>query len=81
MDSPDSIASTARTDPVSSHIGLLVVHGIGAQKRGESLAKLAQALERADKQATRGQTGDAVVLRMGEKSVHLYEVYWADILK
>jgi hypothetical protein len=66
---------------VSSHIGLLVVHGIGAQKRGESLAKLAQALERADKQATRGQTGDAVVLRMGEKSVHLYEVYWADILK
>lgn len=75
-------------------IALLVVHGIGSQKRGETLTQCAAGLRMAYPNATllnRAGAGidlgdithrglDQVTLRQGPWQVNLYEVYWADIL-
>ena len=60
-------------------VGVLVVHGIGAQKRGETLAKLWNGLRRVYAGLPETPTeGQAVTL--GDRSVRFYEVYWADLL-
>jgi hypothetical protein len=61
-------------------VGVLVVHGIGAQEPGETLAKLENGLRRvlAEMPATLRQ-GEPVTLC--GRSVRFYEVYWADLLK
>ncbi len=75
-------------------IALLVVHGIGSQRRGETLAACTVALQRAYPTATlldrnnerittreiSTQELDEAILRQSFWQVHLYEVYWAHIL-
>ena len=79
---------------MSQPIALLVVHGIGSQKPGESLGSCVRELHQAYPQATlTDRDGDPMtagelvkrglpeaVLRLGSWKVHLYEVYWADRL-
>ena len=60
-------------------IAILVVHGIGAQRRGETAGKLLAGLGRVERGlAAKGQDG---VLTVGGQAVRLYEVYWADLLQ
>lgn len=56
---------------------ILVVHGIGAQKPGDTVEKLARGLRLVDAGFTPGPDGTATV---GGHPVRLYEVYWADLL-
>jgi len=63
------------------HTALLVVHGIGAQERGETLAKLTSGLRRVDRDSVPDDIHDGVVATIGGESVRLYGVYWADLLK
>lgn len=79
---------------VTNSIALLVVHGIGSQRRGETLAACTAALQRAYPAAAlsdrngQGLTTqeistlelDEAILRQGSWQVHLYEVYWAGFL-
>ena len=61
-------------------VGVLVVHGIGAQEPGETLAKLESGLRRVLPEMPETlEEGEAVTL--GGRSVRFYEVYWADLLK
>jgi hypothetical protein len=55
-------------------IGVLVVHGIGAQKPGEAVGKLIAGLSRIDPDFASGTP------TLGGRLVRLYEVYWADLL-
>lgn len=60
-------------------VGVLVVHGIGAQKPGQTLAKLKGGLQRVLPELPDNlNEGEAVIL--GGRSVKFYEVYWADLL-
>ena len=59
-------------------IGVLVVHGIGAQKPGEAVGKLIAGLSRVERGF--GANGHDGVLTLGGQPVRLYEVYWADLL-
>jgi len=59
-------------------IGVLVVHGIGAQKPGEAVGKLIAGLSRVERDF--GANGHDGVLTLGGQPVRLYEVYWADLL-
>jgi hypothetical protein len=60
-------------------VGVLVVHGIGAQQPGETLAKLWNGLRRVfPEMPEKPATGEPVAL--GGRSVRFYEVYWADLL-
>lgn len=69
---------SGRADPVA----LLVVHGIGSQQRGQTLAGLLGGLKLAYGAAlTIRQDGeDHAVLEGIGRPVHLLEVYWADLL-
>ena len=58
-------------------VGLLVVHGVGRQKEGESSAKLIEGLSRMDGVEI-GTSED--VLRIDGTDVRVFEVYWADLL-
>ena len=61
---------------------LLVVHGIGSQRPGESLGNCEKGLLLALPEAwVKDRAADRVVLRFGEQEVVLYEVYWADLLE
>jgi len=63
-----------------AHIALLVVHGIGAQERGDTLAKLAKGL-RHPPNSVPDTIRDGMAATIGGQEVRLYEVYWADRLK
>lgn len=79
---------------MANAIALLVVHGIGSQRQGETLAACAAALQRAYPAAElRDRNGasitpknicslalDEAILDQGSWQVHLYEVYWAHSL-
>lgn len=79
---------------MTNSIALLVVHGIGSQRRGVTLAACTAALQRAYPTATllNGNNEriptreistrelDEAILRQSFWQVHLYEVYWAHIL-
>jgi hypothetical protein len=58
---------------VSEPIAVLVVHGIGAQRPGETVGKLVAGLQRIDPEFDRTFALDGQPLRF-------YEVYWADLL-
>lgn len=61
-------------------VGVLIVHGIGAQKPGETLAKLGHGLRRVSPELPETLVeGQPVTL--GERSLRFYEVYWADLLE
>ncbi|MEZ4702565.1 MAG: hypothetical protein R2834_19685 [Rhodothermales bacterium] len=70
-------------EPVSEtspSVGLLIVHGIGEQKAGETRDKLVHGLSRAYGDRLRVAESDPVDLELDGKTVRLYEVYWADLL-
>ena len=60
---------------------LLVVHGIGAQERGDTLHKLTRGLQLVDPAFDPQPVGDCIEGTLGGCPVRLYEVYWADLLK
>jgi hypothetical protein len=60
-------------------VGVLVVHGIGAQQPGETLAKLWNGLRRVFPEMPEKPAADRPVA-LGGRSVRFYEVYWADLL-
>lgn len=60
-------------------VGVLVVHGIGAQERGETLAKLWNGLRRVFPQMPQ-KPAEGEPVALGARSVRFYEVYWADLL-
>jgi hypothetical protein len=62
---------------MSAPVGILVVHGIGAQHPGESARKLLAGLARVDRSID--ASSDGVVTVCGQ-AVRIYEVYWADLL-
>ena len=65
-------------------IGLLVVHGIGSQQRGRSLAGLLVGLRLAYGEAitvTQVAEDQARVEGIGAAPVHAVEVWWADLLE
>ncbi|MDJ0983836.1 MAG: hypothetical protein QNI94_19585, partial [Kiloniellales bacterium] len=62
-------------------IGVLVVHGIGDQERGETLDKLLHGLGRVEGFSLPESANDVVRATVGGQSVRFYEVYWADLLK
>lgn len=64
-------------------VGLLIVHGIGEQKIGETADKLVDGLSLvygSRLRVTRDASGVPTQVSLGERTVRLYEVYWADIL-
>jgi len=64
-------------------IGLLIVHGIGEQRRGETTAKLITGLKAAyGGAADVGLDGDGYpnAVTANGQTVRLYEVHWADVL-
>ncbi|MBI3819109.1 MAG: hypothetical protein HY286_10495 [Planctomycetes bacterium] len=64
------------SDPAAP-TAILIVHGIGAQSRGETLVKLVAGLRRVDPEfAKNGYEG---TLMFCGRPVRLYEVYWADL--
>ena len=65
---------------MAGHTALLVVHGIGAQKPGDTVDKLARGLRLLDPAFVPQDTRDGVIATLGGQSVRLYEVYWADLL-
>ncbi len=61
-------------------VGILVVHGIGAQNRGEMLEKVTNGIRRIFPDLPAGlKEGERV--HLGDRAVRFYEVYWADLLK
>jgi hypothetical protein len=62
------------------HTALLVVHGIGAQKRGDTIEKLARGLRLVDPGFAPLVDGTTISATVGGRPVRLYEVYWADLL-
>ncbi len=71
-------AAGISSDPVA----LLVVHGIGSQERGETLRELLGGLRLAfgDQLIVRQETEDHAVLDGIGRPVHVFEVFWADLL-
>jgi len=64
-------------------IGLLIVHGIGEQRRGQTTEKLLVGLKAAYGEALgvqRDVDNHAVAVTVNGQAVRLYEVYWADVL-
>lgn len=62
------------------HTALLVVHGIGAQKPGDTIEKLARGLRLVDPGFTPRADATGISATVGGQPVRLYEVYWADLL-
>jgi hypothetical protein len=63
------------------HTALLVVHGIGAQKEGETLAKLAAGLRLIKSASVPDAVADGMTVTIGGREIRLYEVFWADLQK
>ena len=62
------------------HVAVLVVHGMGRQKPGETRTKLLAGLSRLAGRAASGDgTGEYSSLSIAGTPVRLYEVYWADL--
>jgi hypothetical protein len=69
----------AMTEVRTVPVGVLVIHGIGEQEPGDTLAKLWHGLRRIFPQmAEKPAAGEPVTL--GGRPVRFYEVYWADLL-
>jgi hypothetical protein len=69
------------TQSDTGDIGVLVVHGIGAQDRDETLGKLMAGLRRVAPDAVPEEIHDGVRATIGGQGVRFYEVYWADLLR
>lgn len=65
----------------SGTIGVLVVHGIGAQEPGETLGKLLAGLRRVAPEGLPAMPTDGAAATLCGQPVRFYEAYWADLLK
>lgn len=70
-------AGTKPPDP--QMIGLLLVHGIGAQESGDTTSQFVAGILRAFPEAHFNK--DTRTLSVESRLIRLYEVYWADLLK
>lgn len=70
-----------RREQAEADVAVLVVHGIGAQKPGETLNKLLYGLRRMHGEAIPANAEDGTVVALGGKRVRFHEVYWADLLR
>ena len=69
------------TGGATPDVGLILVHGIGQQEKGASIEKL---LKNGLESATGEQLvrdADGKILRLGNRTIHLYEVCWSDVLE
>lgn len=76
------VTTVHRAGDSSSPVALLLVHGVGSQKRGETLNGLLSGLRLAfgDRLGIRRTAEDHAVLEGVGRPVHIFEVYWADLL-
>lgn len=70
-------AGTKPPDP--QMIGLLLVHGIGAQESGDTTSQFVAGFLRAFPEALFNK--DSRTLAVESRLIRIYEVYWADLLK
>lgn len=63
-----------------SPTGLLIVHGIGEQSPGDTAAKFIRGFCAASPDAVVEREGDRPTLTVGDTTIRLYEVHWADVL-
>jgi hypothetical protein len=62
-------------------VGVVLVHGIGRQRRGDTTAKFVRGLRRAYRRPLAAEVeGSATVIRLPGRDVRVYEAYWADVL-
>ena len=59
---------------------VLLVHGIGSQRAGETAAKLTDGLQRAYPGATADLHDGCGTIAIGARTLRVYEVWWADLL-
>lgn len=64
-----------------STTAVLVVHGIGAQERGETVGKLLDGLSRVEGFPAPKETAGVASTTIDGRTLRFYEVYWADLLK
>ncbi len=63
-------------------VGLVVVHGIGDQRRGETAGKIVSAIVAGDGCLAPTRIGDtAYQIDGGARVVRVYEAHWADVLR
>src|SRR5262245_16163691 len=75
------VAGNAPCDRNHRRVGIVVIHGIGRQRPGETRDRFAEALGRAFPSAMATHEGpSATVLHIGDSQVRIYEAYWADLL-
>jgi hypothetical protein len=75
--------SAPEPSPSRGPIGLLVVHGIGRQKKGATLRGLVKGLESAYPEALKvtWRADDYACVERFGPPVHAIEVYWADVFR
>lgn len=62
-------------------IGLIVIHGIGEQKEGKTIERILRGIRLSFPTAKTNQNGRSGSIKgIGECSIKVYEVHWADIL-
>lgn len=68
--------------PSSKPVGLLVVHGVGKQKQGETLDGVLKGLEVAygNKLSIQREDKGYALIKGLNRPIHIFEVYWADLL-
>ena len=67
---------------MAAPVGLLLVHGIGTQRRGDTLDGFLGGMRLAYGErlvVERGNAAQAILSGLG-RNVHVFEVYWADLL-
>lgn len=69
-----------RREQADADVAVLVVHGIGAQKPGETLGKLLHGLRRMHGDAI-PECADGVIAALCGKRVRFHEIHWADLLR
>ncbi len=65
----------------SNHVGVLVVHGLGAQDAGETVGKLLGGLKRVEPNLVVEDAAAGKPVTVGGQNLRFYEVYWADLLR
>lgn len=61
-------------------IGLLLVHGIGEQRPEQVLNRFVSSFTRSMPTAVPDDPDEPTELRVGKRTIRIYEVYWADLL-
>ncbi|HEX9794893.1 MAG TPA: hypothetical protein VGC54_13005 [Planctomycetota bacterium] len=65
----------------SAPTAVLLVHGIGAQERGDTLAKIWKGLRKVAPDALPTAIAEGETVALAGQPLRFYEVYWADLLR